>query len=220
MVSRRKDVLVSGEVYHVFSKSIAGFKIFNNAEEYSRMIKTFKYYQKEKINLRYSVYIKNLEEKKLDKSLMEKQENIVEIIAYCLMPTHFHFVLKQIKNNGISNIIANTLNSYTRYFNNKYKRKGPLWQSRFKNILVKNEEQLLHLTRYLHLNPVTSYLVDKPEDWQESSYLEYVNESEDNEKICKYEDVLIITKKEYKKFVNQRSSYQRSLKKIKDLIME
>ena len=66
------------------------------------------------------------------------------------------------------------LNSYTRYFNEKIKRKGPLWEGRFKKVLVNSDEQLLHLTRYVHLNPVSAGIVEKPEDWPCSSYREYI----------------------------------------------
>jgi putative transposase len=148
------------------------------------------------------------------------RENRVQIIAYCFMPTHFHFILKQLEDDGISKFLNNTLNSYTRYFNTKYKRKGPLWQGRSKKILVDSDEQLLHLTRYIHLNPTTSYLVDKPEDWRHSSYNEYINNSETKLKACKYDDILGINIKEYRNFVENTIDYQRDLKRIKDLILE
>ncbi|MCM8795996.1 MAG: transposase [Candidatus Omnitrophica bacterium] len=144
----------------------------------------------------------------------------VEIIAYCIMPTHLHLILKQLKNNGISVFMGNILNSYSRYFNLKHKRKGPLWEGRFKNILVKNDEQLLHLTRYIHLNPVTASLVSNPEDWNASSYREYLQQVQAVEKICKYDDILEIDPVSYKKFVEDRISYQRDLAKIKNLIFE
>jgi putative transposase len=78
------------------------------------------------------------------------------------MPTHIHLVLRQLKDGGISKFMSNILNSYSRYFNIKHNRKGPLWEGRFRKVLVGSDEQLLHLTRYVHLNPVTACLVDKP----------------------------------------------------------
>ena len=80
--------------------------------------------------------------------------------------------------------MGDILNSYSRYFNTKQKRKGPLWEGRFENVLIKTDEQLLHLTRYIHLNPVTAYLVDQAKDWQASSYNEYLENSDFNECIC------------------------------------
>ena len=69
---------------------------------------------------------------------MKSKEMIyfVEIIAYCIMPTHFHLVVKQLKEDGISFFIQQILNSYSRYFNIKTKRKGPLWEGRFQNVII------------------------------------------------------------------------------------
>ena len=135
------------------------------------------------------------------------------------MPTHIHLLLKQLIDNGISRYMKNLLDSYSKYFNIKHKRKGPLWESRFKNVLVKTDEQLLHLTRYLHLNPVTAYLVNSPEDWDYSSYGQYLDSKIDYP-FCDFSDVLKINPEEYEKFVNDRIDYQRSLAKIKELIIE
>ncbi len=78
------------------------------------------------------------------------------------MPTHIHLILKQLKEDGISAYMSKILNSYTCYFNRRTKRKGPLWESRFKRVEVTSDEQLLHLTRYIHLNPVTAHIVEEP----------------------------------------------------------
>ncbi|MBU2530527.1 MAG: hypothetical protein KKD35_05755, partial [Elusimicrobia bacterium] len=91
-------------------------------------------------------------------------------------------------------------------------------QGRFKNRLVETDEELLHLTRYVHLNPVTAYLVNKPEDWKYSSYSEYVSDT--NEGICDFSDVIAITLDKYKEFTEDNISYQRELSKIKNLILE
>lgn len=212
--------LITGQTYHVLNKSIARFKIYNNRSEFYRMLERAIFYQK-KTSERFA----NFEKRKNYKNELQEFANydkskIVEIIAYCFMPTHFHFILKQLKDNGISRYLNNTLNSYTHYFNNKYKRKGPLWQGRTKKILVESDEQLLHLTRYIHLNPTTSYLVDKPEDWTYSSYNEYINNSDVSIKICKYDDVLDINANEYKEFVEDIINYQRELGKIKRKLLE
>lgn len=213
----RKETLVTGEVYHIFNKSIAGFKIFNNQSDFSRIVGVIRYYQKEKPAISFSNFIKAKQKSSL-KSL--SKETDVEIIAYCVMPTHLHLVLKQLKDNGITLFISNVLNSYARYFNIKCKRKGPLWQGRFKNVLVENEEQLLHLTRYIHLNPVTEYLVNKPEEWAVSSYREYLAECNTENSLCNYSNILQIDRLFYRRFVEDHISYQRELAKIKNLIIE
>ncbi len=118
------------------------------------------------------------------------------------MPTHIHLILKQIENDGISNFMKKILDSYTRYFNLKTKRKGPLWQSRFKNVMIESDEQMLHLTRYLHLNPTSDGLVKIPEEWKYSSYMEYIGISE--AKICNANILKNFTPEEYRKFVEER----------------
>ncbi|MEA3560953.1 MAG: transposase [Candidatus Omnitrophota bacterium] len=218
-MATKKFPLVTGEIYHIFSKSIADFEIFKNISECERMKNLFKYYNLE-AQLRFAMFKKLSNEKDSFQKHLAKKEKLIEIIAYCLMPTHLHLVLKQSKEKGISIFMSNILNSYTRYFNIKIKRKGPLWEGRFRRVLVRTDEQLLHLTRYVHLNPVTAYLVNKPQDWQFSSYKEYLGEVEDGERICNYSGILDVTPQGYKEFVNSHIDYQRELARIKDLLLE
>jgi putative transposase len=208
--------IVTGEIYHVYSRSIAEYKIFNNDSEHLRMKEAAKYYKINKPLVKFS----QRECKSMEKPVIVQRgvKELVQIICYCIMPTHVHFVLKQLIDKGISVFMGNLLNSYSRYFNIKHNRKGHLWEERFKEVLVKTDEQLLHLTRYIHLNPVTAYIVNKPEDWKWSSYLEYVSDNKDG--ICKYDNIVDIKPEEYKEFVENRISYQRELAKIKDITLE
>lgn len=220
----RKVPLVTGETYHIFNRSIADFQIFNNSQEFSRITDLMRYYQIEN-PLRFSDFIEldSVQKEGFNnflKIISKDKENIVQIIAYCLMPTHIHLVLKQLSENGISDYMRKILDSYTRYFNLSHKRKGPLWESKFKSVLLDNDEQLNHLVRYVHLNPSTAKLVDKPEHWLYSSYNEYLGKQEDNLSLCQFDDVLNIEPKSYRKFVNDQISYQRELAKIKNLIID
>jgi len=219
---KRKIPLVNGEVYHILSKSIAGYEIFNTQSDYLRMQQLFRYYQKE-TQIRFSDFLLLKGNRTgFNTYLAEyiyRGNDLVQIVAYCLMPTHFHLILKQLENNGISKFIGNILNSYTRYFNIKHKRKGPLWEAKFKNVLIESDEQLLHLTRYIHSNPTTALLVKKPEEWLYSSYKEYLGTSEELA-LCDYGELIDINSKSYRKFVNNRISYQRELAKIKSLFLD
>jgi putative transposase len=216
----RKYPLLDGRVYHTFTKSIAGFEVFRNETDYQRMSSMLSYYKVENPPVRFSIFsdIKNKES--FYQRHFNSQDNIVEIIAYCFMPTHVHLVLKQMKKDGISIFIGKVLNSYTRYFNLKNKRKGPLWESKFKNVEVGTDEQLLHLTRYLHLNPVTANLVEDPQDWSFSSYKEYLGEKQADKNICNYSGLLHVVPEDYKKFVSSRKDYQRELAGLKELFPE
>jgi len=217
-MATKRYPLIEGKVYHVFTKSIAGFKIFRNDSEYERMRGLLEYYKRESPPLKFSAFREIKDKEKFNQNHFIAKDNLVKTIAYCLMPTHIHLILKQLTEGGISVFMSNVLNSYTRYFNIKTKRRGPLWESRFKNVEVESDEQLLHLTRYLHLNPVTAYLINEPQDWNFSSYREFLGEIEEG--ICNYSDVLNVDPENYKEFVSSRINYQQELAKIKELCLE
>jgi putative transposase len=105
-------------------------------------------------------------------------------------------------------------NSYARYFNKKTRRNGPLWECRFKATAVQTDEYALHLSRYIHLNPTSAGLVAKPEEWEFSSYREYLRGPED-EPICDFRGVISLSPELYRKFTENRRDYQRSLQILK-----
>lgn len=215
----RKDPLKSGYLYHICSKSISGYIIFRSEEDYSRMKEMLRYYRHDAPPFKFSLYEKLL--KRGDPGVVQALTNkdlLVDIIAYCIMPTHFHLILCQLKENGISMYLKNVLDSYTRYFNIKYHRKGPLWEGRFKSILIVSDEQLLHLTRYIHLNPTSDNLVAKAQEWRHSSYNEFLNNTPDI--LCSFFKYLEITPEVYRKFVEERKDYQKRLAMIKHLLLE
>ncbi len=215
----KTEALVTGEVYHVYSKSIAEYKIFNSDSEFMRMKKAMAYYQVERQAVNFSKF-KECSIEFIKNFLSKDIKKFVQIICYCIMPTHIHLVLKQLEEKGISCFMNNVLNSYSRYFNIKHNRKGPLWEARFKKVHVRSDEQLLHLTRYIHLNPPTAHLVNKPEDWKYSSYREYISKSNPENCICEFDGILDISSTSYKKFVEDRIAYQRELAKIKKLVLD
>ena len=220
---KRKNPLVVGQCYHIISRSIAGFRIFNDDDDYLRMFNLLWYYQIKKPPVKFSHYLQLPIVQKIGfqesfQIISKNQEKIIVIIAYCLMPTHIHLILKELSKNGTSSFMGRVLNSYSSYFNLQHRRQGPLWESRFKNILIETDEQLLHLTRYLHLNPVTAGLVKNPGQWSHSSYLEYIDKSQN--RLTNYEGLLDINPQDYQHFVKDRIAYQRDLAKIKKILLE
>ncbi len=223
---KRKEPLYTGSVYHVLNKSIAGYKIFTSDKDYIRMTQMLRFFSVRNREIpRFARFLELVESQKKSFEeifLSETKDNSknVQIIAYCLMPTHFHLVLKQIKDNGISTFVGDLSNSYTRYFNTKYNRKGGLWEDRFKNIIIDSDEQLLHLTRYIHLNPVTSGLVNGADKWKYSSYPEYLKDKKIKYPLCDFKEFFSINPSNYSKFVSDRKSYQKELAIIKKLVAE
>lgn len=220
----RTETLATGEYYHIFNRSIAHFRIFDNPHNCKRFIQSTRHYQASEPGVKFSELLEPPEKTNnvdIPSSFTATaHERLVDIIAYCLMPTHMHFVLKQLKDNGISRFMANVQNSYSRYFNIKYTRNGPLWSGRFKNVLIDSQEYLSHLTCYIHLNPVSAGLVKRPEDWEFSSYREYCGEADGKEKICSYADILDMNCEEYRRFVEDRIEGQKELEEIKHLVLE
>ncbi len=217
---KRQNVLCNGGIYHVYSKSIAGYKIFNIKNDFYRMIELFKYYRIKNTGVKFSKFleIKNMEI--FNEKHFSSKDLLVQIIAYCIMPTHIHLVLMQLQDNGIPVFMGNILNSYSKFFNIKASRKGPLWESRYKNVLVETDEQLMHLSRYVHLNPVTAGLVENSKDWSYSSFKEYLNEVKDEEKICDFDSIMEFKGINYKYFVDSQKNYQRELSKLKGLLLD
>jgi putative transposase len=98
----------------------------------------------------------------------------VELFAWCLMPNHYHFILWTELENGISRFIQVVFNAYVQSLNKRIERRGPLFEGRFKHVLVDEQTYLMQLIRYIHLNPVKAGLVQKPEEWAFSDYLEWM----------------------------------------------
>ena len=208
-------------IFHIYNKSIAGFEIFRNPKEFERFTWMLRFFSISKTTLTFSKLMRDYTEAELGEKIAEQTRHHppkIQLISYCLMPTHIHFVIKQKEQNAISFFMKKLLNSYTNYFNFKNHRKGPLWESRFKHVACETDEQLLHLTRYIHLNPVTAYLVDRPEDWIASSYKEYLNEKSDN--LCNWSSLIDLSPKRYKAFTENRIEDQRMLAKIKNLMLD
>jgi REP element-mobilizing transposase RayT len=99
---------------------------------------------------------------------------VFQTIAYCLMPNHYH-LLVYLRSDDLSTQMKRFLLSYANAVNRRYGRSGALFEGRFRTVCVEQDPHLLHLSRYIHLNPVLAGIVIRPEDWEFSSYREYVD---------------------------------------------
>lgn len=215
----RKNPLVNGQYYHIFSRSIAKYQIFNEDDDFLRMIDLLDFYRFSELPCKYSKFtlLQPLQQKSILNNLNESAEQIVSVTAHSIMPTHIHLILKQLSDKGISEYMRKVLDSYARFFNLLHGRKGPLCESRFNSVLVETDEQMLHLTRYLHLNSTSAGITKRPEDWPFSSYNEYLGKKIG---FCQFRDIIEIMPKDYKKFVNDRVDYQKKLSMIKHLLLD
>jgi len=200
--------------HHVYNRGVEKRKIFLDQDDYAMFI----YY--------LYIYVQPLKEIKnrypgtpfrlLGKNLSEE----IDLIAYCLMPNHFHLLLKGSKKDSISKLLKQLTNAYTFYFNSKYDRVGSLMQGVFKSVRIVTDEQLIHVSRYIHLNPTIGFLVKNLNDYKYSSLSSYGG-GKDKMKIKKdYVLEHFKSSKEYVKFVLDQESYAKELNKIKHLTLE
>jgi len=212
---RRKEPLVTGEIYHVFNRGVEKRPIFENARHYQRFLDLLPFYTRSH-HLKFSTLSGKEREEVISKKTGEK---LVEILCYCLMPNHFHLMLKQSSDHGIKNFMRIVADSYSHYFNITKERVGPLFQGKFKAVRIEDDAQLLHVSRYIHLNPVVTELVKEPEDYDWSSYLEYIAKK----KGFSITEIILDQFKSitfYKNFVHDYADYAKRLHKIEHLLLE
>lgn len=216
--------LATNHYYHIYNRSIELKPIFTNKKEYQRFYDLLNYYRFSAPPVSFSTLNRLNQEKrnKLLTAFKKKAKVLIEIICFCLMPNHFHFLLKQKKDEGISQFLGNLQNSYARYFNLKYKRIGSLFQGRFKAVLIETEGQLLHLSRYIHLNPYSSAIIktlDQLPFYQWSSLPQYLGNQQG---ICQTKIIMssFLNAQKYKKFLFDRANYQKKLEQMKHLLLE
>jgi len=219
----RKTYFINDHFYHVVNRGIGKKLIFKTNNDYQRALQITDFYRFSKPTLKFSSFLRLFSKDQLIfLNNLYKSTLLVEIISYCFMPNHVHFLIKQTLGDGVSKFMANWQNSYARYFNTKYNQKGYLFESSFKAKLIESEDLLWHVSRYIHLNPSTASLVSinnlKSYPW--SSFPEYL---ELREPIFT-ETKLILSyfkgRKAYQDFVYNQAAYQKKLKKIRNLILE
>lgn len=161
---------VEGGYYHAYNRGVAKQDIFKEEEDYM----VFLSYLKEALSPGDKKESKAKDSPSSDRRPKNFSDEI-ELIAFCLMPNHFHLLLKQKKADSMARLMRSVGTRYSIYFNKKYDRVGKLFQGVYKAIIVPDDALLLHLSRYIHLNPL-SYMTDIKEGI--SSYLVYLGEYE------------------------------------------
>ncbi|MFA6515232.1 MAG: transposase [Candidatus Paceibacterota bacterium] len=156
-MSIRKINLTNNEYYHIYNRGNSKQKIFHDNEDYFRFMSLL-FACNSKNNFR--IFGLNTKESPYD---FERGEQIVSIGAYCLMSNHFHLLITQKEENGISKFMQKLTTAYVMYYNKKYKRTGGLFEGKFKSQHLNNEIYLKYLFSYIHLNPIK--IIQK--DWKE-----------------------------------------------------
>src|SRR3990167_4529383 len=216
--------LANDEYYHVFNRGVALQPTFYNKKDFERFIICLSYYRFKDPPCKLSrlLQLKADERVEILNELDATKNKLVDLLAYCLMPNHFHLLLKQISEDGISTFLRLITNSYTKYVNVKSDRVGPLFQGSFKAVRIQSDEQLLHVSRYVHLNPLTGNVVKNTEElfqYPWSSLPEYMNG-----KSTLSDPMPILTafnsKESYQSFLKDQADYQKQLDRLKHLLFE
>ncbi|MBC7073817.1 transposase [Candidatus Parcubacteria bacterium] len=144
---------ICGEIYHVLNRGIEGRKIFEEEIDKLRFIHDLFEFNDTNPALNLGRKISKKEFLMLKKA-RPKRELLVEILAFCLMPNHFHLLLRQVRENGIVKFMQKLGTGYAMYFNKKYKRRGRFFETSFKAIHITQEAHFVHIPYYIHLNPL------------------------------------------------------------------
>lgn len=144
----RKDPFVSNQYYHIYNRGVDKRDIFMNKAD----LKRFALSVKEFNVVKPIGSIKDLMFRKQEDSDVGRPNPLVSVVCYCFNPNHFHFILKQEVDGGVSEFLKRLLGGYTKYFNLIHQRNGALFQGRFKSNLINDDAYFLKIRPYVHLN--------------------------------------------------------------------
>ncbi|MFA5842044.1 MAG: transposase [Candidatus Paceibacterota bacterium] len=225
-MATRKTAFANGEFYHIYNRGVDKRIIFSNKTDVERFLQSMILFNS--IEPVGSLYELSFKKPPLGGSTA-KSKRLVNIIAYCLNPNHFHFVLEQVSNGGISEFMKRLSGGYTWYFNNKNKRSGALFQGRFKSIHIDSNEYLLHVSAYVNLNDQVHQLGGSASKLvrSQSSWGEYIDKAGKNTAGICVKDIIFEqfrNRTEYKDFAisSLRDIVERrtGLKDIENILLE
>ena len=214
-MSIRKVNFVEGEYYHIYNRGNSKQRIFHNDEDYKRFIELL-YISNSNINFNLFDLKRNFH---FNVFSVENKNRIVALGAYCLMPNHFHLLITQIEEGGITKFMQKLSTAYSMYYNRKYRRTGSLFEGKFKSEHINKERYLKYIFSYIHLNPVK--LIQK--NWKEegirdkkqvinflnnynySSYLDFWVVSE------KRKESIILNKDLFPEYFNRSKDFQNEI---------
>lgn len=200
--------------YHIYNRGVAKQKIFLDNQDYKVFLSYLKLYLIES----------NLQGRTLKVPPTRKLKNycnLARLLAYCLLPNHFHLFIWQKEKNTITNFMRSMGTKYSMYFNKKYHRVGPIFQGRYKAVMIKTETQFIYLSKYIHRNPLSLPTRTDLEGYKYSSYQIYLGKFTQNW-VDKSDILVYFSKKKiaqsYRQFVEEID--ERDLILIKDQMLD
>lgn len=221
-MSTHRPILSTNEVYHLYNRSIGKEIIFASKQFLDKILQITNYYRYRQ-ELSFSVF--NRKTYTFQQNYLSRvfnQPPLIEIYVYSFMPNHYHFLVKQLQDKGISSFLSNMQNSFAKNLNLINDRNGSLFEHNFKAKRVKSNEEFIHISRYIHLNHATSGIIEfnqlRTYEW--TSLPCYLNE--ETNKFVTTKPILdyFKTPEKYLKFLKNNVDYQRKLKRIRDLLLD
>lgn len=196
----------SGEYYHIYNRGNAKDKIFLDSQDYEFFL----------LRLRQNLF----PEEDLNVRIQRLPQKSFSLVAYCLMPNHFHLLVRQNNTIPTSKLILKLCSSYSKYFNKKYDRVGHLFQDQFKQVLIGNDAYLTWLSAYIHQNPKVAGIFRDSETYPWSSYNYYLFK----QGYIRCENNIILDQfnnlDEFKKFTDESLAVIKQRKELKFVLMD
>ena len=207
----RKNPLTTGEYFHIYNRGVEKRQIAVDDHDRTRWIQTMLYYRFADTKSQFSL---------ADIESFSGQKPLVDVISYCLIPNHFHLLAKQVLDNGITEWLRKTTVSYCRYFNTRHNRVGSLFQGPYKSRRIATTEDLLHVSRYIHLNPFVARIAEDPTTYRWSSFPAYLQPDKNPDLAQRIILDQFTSPEEYIKFVTDFADYARSLHDLQYLFID
>jgi putative transposase len=218
----RKTKFAKGEYYHVYNRGVDKRKTFQDERDYWRFLDSIVLMNEEKDGLMiawrdYKEFHPIGTIKDFLKLSLRSNKPLVDVVAYCINPNHYHFILKQVAEKGIERFMFKLGTGYSMYFNKKIKRSGSLFQGPFKAVHISSNDKLLYLSGYVNCNSEV-HGICKAEKYRWSSFLNYIGTKKNN--ICKKEIISsqFISIEEYKQFAKSVAK-EAQQKKLDDKLL-
>jgi len=172
----RKEIFIPGEYYHIYIRTIFGISEFKDPQNANKLAQNFLLANSTNSTRAFD-YLRETREPVFERAIeiSREGEKFVDVICYSIMPNHYHLLLKEVRENGIVDFVRRCNTSVAKYINIKNERKGPLFESKFNSKHVDSNEYLLHLSVYIHLNPL-DFLVGK--EWREHGLKDWKSSKE------------------------------------------
>jgi putative transposase len=172
-----------GEGYHILNRGMQKQLVFRDFSDYARFLFLILFLQSprsfDQVSREVHHFVKHRVFDICEEEMLEIAEGrYVELIAFCIMPNHFHLILRELEEGGIARYMQRVLNAYTKYFNAKYQVSGHLFQGPYRAVHVTDNNQLLYLSCYIHRNPrELPNWKNKEREYVWSSYQDYVKKN-------------------------------------------